>query len=104
MKLTTLQPVYDAEGPFTTVCLDVSRTEAESAHQLELRWRAVRERLDDASDQTVDLLESQLLSRPGSAASSPGSWWSRVTGRSCSTSCTGTRCLATTRTSAPSRT
>ncbi len=47
MHLGFLQPVVNATGPFATVCLDATRSGESGAHQVELRWRALRERLED---------------------------------------------------------
>jgi hypothetical protein len=45
MDTTWLTPVTDATGPLASVHLDVTRTDASAAHEVELRWHAVEEQL-----------------------------------------------------------
>lgn len=46
----TLTDLYSRPGPFTTVYLDADRTTENGAHEVELRWREVRERLAEQAD------------------------------------------------------
>ena len=46
MKLDQVRPVFDAEGPFTTVRCDVSRHTEHSAHDIEVRWESLVKELD----------------------------------------------------------
>lgn len=52
MDTTWLTPVTDAAGPLASVHLDVTRTGAPGAREVELRWDAVEEQLraDGAPD------------------------------------------------------
>jgi Bacterial archaeo-eukaryotic release factor family 2 len=63
MRLTGLQPVVRADGPYASVCLDVSRTTENAEHELQLRWRAVSDSLrsDGAPDGVVERLASRVL-------------------------------------------
>ena len=46
MKLDQVRPVFDAEGPFTTVRCDVSRHTEHSAHDIQVRWESLVKALD----------------------------------------------------------
>ena len=46
MKLDQVRPVFDAEGPFTTVRCDVSRHTEHSAHDIQVRWESLVKELD----------------------------------------------------------
>ena len=64
MQLDFLQPVYAARGPFATAWLEVTPSET-SAHESELRWRALREQLEQAG------APAALLDRMQEAALAP---------------------------------
>lgn len=49
MKLAELRDVYEQSGPFATVYLEGRSPSEETAHELRLRWRGLRERLADQS-------------------------------------------------------
>ncbi len=63
MRLTGLQPLARAEGPFASVCLDVSRTTENADHELRLRWKSVAGTLsaDGAPSQLLDDLAERLI-------------------------------------------
>lgn len=48
MELTWLQPLTNAEGPFTSVHLDVTRADPSTDQALRLRWAGVRRELEAA--------------------------------------------------------
>ena len=47
MDLSRLSSVYDVPGPFATAYLDTSRDSENAAHEIELRWRAARQELEE---------------------------------------------------------
>lgn len=65
MDLGFLRPLYDRPGPFASVYLDASRDAEDGAAAVELRWRALRERLG-APPETRDALDRAI------AEQSPG--------------------------------
>ncbi|MFP5346127.1 MAG: Vms1/Ankzf1 family peptidyl-tRNA hydrolase [Actinomycetes bacterium] len=69
MDLTWLQPVVSGRGPFTSVHIDVSRETADAAHEIELRWQAVRRSLEEqgAPSEVLDSLEQTVLQSTGRA-------------------------------------
>ncbi|MFP5347191.1 MAG: hypothetical protein ACLGIA_09195, partial [Actinomycetes bacterium] len=69
MDLTWLQPVVNGQGPFTSVHIDVSRETADAAHEVELRWQAVRRSLQEqgAQAEVLDDLEQTVLQQTGRA-------------------------------------
>jgi Bacterial archaeo-eukaryotic release factor family 2 len=52
---TDLAAVYRHEGPFATVYLDATRASESGAHEVELRWRALRTELADRGAPDADL-------------------------------------------------
>ncbi|MFD2092080.1 baeRF2 domain-containing protein [Blastococcus deserti] len=63
MDVSFLQPVFAATGPFATVCADVTHTTENADTELELRVRAIAERLSEqgAPEAVVEVLRSRLL-------------------------------------------
>jgi hypothetical protein len=63
MRLTGLQPLVRASGPFASVCLDVSRTTENADHELRLRWKSVAGTLseDGAPRRLTDELAERLF-------------------------------------------
>ena len=59
MELSFLRPIYARPGPWVSVYLDASRDTQDARTALELRWRALRERLADerAEPATVEALD-----------------------------------------------
>ncbi|MFI6763126.1 Vms1/Ankzf1 family peptidyl-tRNA hydrolase [Micromonospora sp. NPDC050417] len=60
MELSFLRPIYARPGPWASVYLDASRDSQDSRPALDLRWRALRERLaqQGADPATVAALDS----------------------------------------------
>ncbi|MEB3372174.1 baeRF2 domain-containing protein [Saccharopolyspora mangrovi] len=58
----SLQHVYERPGPFVTAYLDTSADAEDAAKAIELRWRAVRERLREQGvvDATLDAMEAHV--------------------------------------------
>lgn len=60
-ELTELKSLYDLPGPFVTVSLDATRSTESGEREIELRWRALRERLADAPTGDVAAIEAAVL-------------------------------------------
>jgi Bacterial archaeo-eukaryotic release factor family 2 len=69
MKLRFLRPLYSEVGRYVSVYLDTSRAHENAPGEVELRWRAARERLAEsgADGATVDAAGA-VLTDPGRAA------------------------------------
>ncbi|MEV0085450.1 hypothetical protein [Saccharopolyspora sp. NPDC050642] len=67
MELVGLRHVYEQEGPFATVYLEARSPGEDAGKQVELRWRALRDRLQAAGApaETLDAIESALSGAPG---------------------------------------
>ncbi|MDG4766291.1 Vms1/Ankzf1 family peptidyl-tRNA hydrolase [Solwaraspora sp. WMMD406] len=70
MDLSFLRPLYARPGPWASVYLDASRDTEDAAEALNLRWRSLRDRLDEqgADPDTVramDLALRRHVPRPG---------------------------------------
>jgi Bacterial archaeo-eukaryotic release factor family 2 len=63
MDVSFLAPVLSAQGPFATVCADVTHTTENADTELELRVRAVAEKLTEqgAPEPVVEAVRSRLL-------------------------------------------
>jgi hypothetical protein len=63
MDVSFLEPVFSAAGPFATVCADVTHTTENADTELDLRVRAVAERLAEqgAPEAVVEAVRSRLL-------------------------------------------
>ena len=63
MDVSFLEPVFAAPGPFATVCADVTHTTENADTELDLRVRAVAERLTEqgAPGEAVEAVRSRLL-------------------------------------------
>jgi hypothetical protein len=63
MDVSFLEPVFAAPGPFATVCADVTHTTENADTELDLRVRAVAERLTEqgAPEEAVEAVRSRLL-------------------------------------------
>src|SRR5687768_15511516 len=76
MKLDMLRPLYDRGGPFASVYLDTGRAVEQGAQQVELRWKALTERLAEADKVTLTALERLFTdvnaAAPGRAAFAAG--------------------------------
>jgi release factor family 2 len=66
MDLSYLRPLFTAPGPWASVYLDATRAEENADHQVDLRWRALRQDLADqgADDATLDALQDALAGQP----------------------------------------
>jgi hypothetical protein len=70
MNLAYLRPLFARPGPWASVYLDATRAEENAEHQVDLRWRALRERLESqgAPPDTLAALDDAVAgtpSRPG---------------------------------------
>ncbi len=68
VDLTTLQPLYAAEGPYATVYLEGRSPGDDASQQVRLRWNDLREQLHTAGadDASLEALEERVLdSTPG---------------------------------------
>jgi hypothetical protein len=63
MDAERLRPLLSARGPFASVYFDDSHDTQDAAAQLELKWRALREQLEDlgASDSVVGDIEQAVM-------------------------------------------
>ncbi|WP_100497506.1 baeRF2 domain-containing protein [Geodermatophilus chilensis] len=63
MDVSFLAPVFSASGPYATVCADVTHTTENADTELELRVRALAERLEGqgAPEAVVEAVRSRLL-------------------------------------------
>lgn len=63
MKLDSLKPLLDYDGPLTTVCLDVTRAEEAGDRELRSRWNGVRRRLEAAGTppRTIEAIAEVVL-------------------------------------------
>jgi hypothetical protein len=63
MDVSFLEPVFAAPGPYATVCADVTHTTESAQTELELRVRAVTEKLEEqgATEQVVEAVRGRLL-------------------------------------------
>ena len=66
MDLSFLRPLFDQPGPWVSVYLDATRAEENAEHQIELRWRALKEGLtaDGADERTVAAVERAVFDHP----------------------------------------
>lgn len=56
MDLTYLRPLFARRGPWASVYLDATRAEQNAGHQIDLRWRALREQLEAQGAPTATLV------------------------------------------------
>lgn len=63
MKLDTLRPLLDHDGPLTTVCLDVTKSDELGDRELRSRWAALRRALEHqgAPAATIDAIAETVL-------------------------------------------
>ncbi|WP_433266500.1 Vms1/Ankzf1 family peptidyl-tRNA hydrolase [Micromonospora vinacea] len=69
MNLGFLRPLFAQPGPWTSVYLDASRAGENADHEVQLRWRALREQLtgQGADAATLDALDQALRDQPARA-------------------------------------
>jgi hypothetical protein len=63
MKLDSLKPLLHHDGPLTTVCLDVSRSEDVGDKEIRSRWNGLRRELEHrgAPSRTLDVMQDLVL-------------------------------------------
>src|SRR4051794_36306233 len=78
MDVSFLEPVFSSPGPYATVCADVTHTTENAATELDLRVRAVAERLTEqgAPESVVEAARGRLLE--GNAGGDAGTWRGRA--------------------------
>ncbi|SCL25593.1 hypothetical protein GA0070616_3134 [Micromonospora nigra] len=66
MNLGFLRPLFAQPGPWTSVYLDASRTGENADHEVQLRWRTLREHLigQGAEAATLDALDQAVRDQP----------------------------------------
>ncbi|WP_305786958.1 baeRF2 domain-containing protein [Symbioplanes lichenis] len=66
MRLDFLRPLFDQPGPWVSVYLDATRAGENAGHEVELRWRALRQSLIDqgADEATVEAVAEAIGSHP----------------------------------------
>ena len=66
MKLDFLRPLFDQPGPWASVYLDATRAGENADHEVELRWRALRERLagQGCDEATLDAVADAIQTHP----------------------------------------
>ena len=69
MRLDFLQPLLTVPGPFATAYVDVSRNDESAAHEIELRWRGLREQLAEQGTPapTLDAMAPVVLAPTGAS-------------------------------------
>src|SRR4051812_50146233 len=73
MDVSFLQPVLEATGPFATVCADVTHTTENADTELDLRVRAISERLAEqgAPEPAVPAGRGRVLGGNGRGGGGP---------------------------------
>jgi Bacterial archaeo-eukaryotic release factor family 2 len=66
MDLSFLRPLFERPGPWVSVYLDATRADEKAQHEVELRWRALRESLTGrgAAAATLDAVEAAVYAHP----------------------------------------
>jgi hypothetical protein len=66
MDLRYLRPIYAQPGPWASVYIDASRSDESASREVELRWRALAQRLEaEGADQpTIEVTGDTLLNYP----------------------------------------
>jgi len=66
MELSYLRPLFEKPGPWASVYLDATRSEENADHEIDLRWRALRERLarKGAGEATMDAIQEAINGHP----------------------------------------
>lgn len=62
MDLSFLAPVYHGAGPYASVVLDTTRATEKATHEIELRWRDLRQQLQSAGadERTLGALDTNV--------------------------------------------
>jgi hypothetical protein len=66
MNLDFLRPLFDRPGPWVSVYLDATRASENADHEVDLRWRGLREQLEQqgADADTLDAVRTALDEHP----------------------------------------
>lgn len=66
MDLSYLRPLFAEPGPWASVYLDATHSEQNAAHEIDLRWRALREQLaaQGAGENVLVTLDEAIVARP----------------------------------------
>ncbi len=66
MDLSFLRPLTDRPGPWLSVYVDATRAAENADHEIDLRWRALRERAaaEGADDATLDAVDEAVHGHP----------------------------------------
>lgn len=74
MELSRLRNVYRHDGPFATVYLEGQGPDEKALHEIRLRWRALREQLENqaAAAETLEALEADLRDNAAGAEEANG--------------------------------
>src|SRR3954463_2518382 len=78
MDVSFLDSLFSSPGPYATVCVDVTHTTENADTELDLRVRAVAEKLTDqgAPEAVVEAVRGRLLE--GNAGGEAGTWRGRA--------------------------
>src|SRR5438067_8024238 len=78
MDVSFLETVFSAPGPYATVCADVTHTTENADTELDLRVRAVAEKLTEqgAPEAVVEAVRGRLLE--GNEGGDAGTWRGRA--------------------------
>src|SRR4051812_50204205 len=73
MDVSFLEPVFSSPGPYATVCADVTHTTENADTELDLRVRAVAEKLTEqgAPEAVVEAVRGRLLEGNGGGDAGP---------------------------------
>jgi peptide chain release factor subunit 1 len=87
MDSERLRPLLTARGPFASVYFEDSHDTEDAEAQLELKWRALREQLEElgAEKSVTDAMERAVLDERPPVGAAAAAWWLAQTG-SCSMS------------------
>ena len=66
MNLEFLRPLIDRPGPWASVYLDASRSDENAAHEIDLRWRALRAKLAEqgCDEATIEAIDAAIQTHP----------------------------------------
>src|SRR3954449_10516292 len=78
MDLSFLEPVFSSPGPYATVCADVTHTTENADTELDLRVRAIAQKLTEqgAPEAVIEAVRGRLLE--GNAGGEVGTWRGRA--------------------------
>src|SRR3954452_14658196 len=78
MDVSFLDPVFSSPGPYATVCADVTHTTENADTELDLRVRAIAEKLTEqgAPEAVVEAVRGRLLE--GNEGGEAGTWRGRA--------------------------